>query len=144
MSDSIKKKRSRGNPVPLIPEEYPDTYKGYKFITLIQYHRTQYITIVDNSDKKTISAFVLDRCAALNIDENVIVQLASEWYEHNLYKYPLSFEFSKNNIAHLTSRLYQTFNIEYVTRLIGPKPQYDIVGAAQVRRRKRKPLDLVD
>ena len=88
------------NICPLIIEEHPEDYDGYPFITLIQYTNDQeIITIVDNSNDKSISAFVIDLCAQEKVDEKILITIASEWYYSNAKnQYPLSIEFSRRNL----------------------------------------------
>ena len=132
---AVRKKRKS---VPLIIEKHPDNYNGYPFITLIQYRNQHYLTIVDNSNKKSIDVFVLDYCAPENIDEEFLINIAAEWYQTARDKYPLSIEFSKRNLVAETTKLLRTFNIDFVSRVIGPLPNFPMGEAITIRRRKRK------
>jgi hypothetical protein len=132
------KKRTRGNPMPLIIEEHPANYDGYPFITLIQYRDEHFLSVVDNADDKTINAFILDWCGPEGIDEDTFVRLVSGWWENSRERFPISFEFSRLGITQSTSRIYKTFNIEFVTRVIGPLPKFDMSETSSVKRRKRK------
>ena len=75
------KKRTRGNPIPLIREDHPDDYNGYPFITLIQYRKDNVLAIVDNADDKQIRALVLDLCGPEQVDEEQIIEVAAGWYD---------------------------------------------------------------
>ena len=55
--------------VPLIVEQHPGDYTWLPFITLIQYNKESHLTVVDNAEDKTISAFVLDLCGPESIDQ---------------------------------------------------------------------------
>lgn len=133
-------KRSRGNPVPLIVENHPTDYDGYPFITLIQYRDDHVLTIVDNAEQKTIKAFVLDLCGPEGVDEQRLISTASQWYDHNSDRFPVSFEFSRRSMTEEVSPIYRTFNIEFVTRVIGPLPRFEMSEVKSVKRRKRKPV----
>ena len=131
------KRNRKANYVPLIVEPHPDDYDGYPFITLIQYRDKHILTIVDNSDDKNIGAYVLDLCSPVGLDEELIISFVADWYEEKSSIYPLSIEFSKNGIAQKMSDIYRTFNIDFVTRVIGPLPRFNM-SEQSIRRRKKK------
>lgn len=134
------KKRTRGNPVPLIVEEYPENYDGYPFLTLIQYRKQHIVTIVDNADEKLIKAFILDLCGPEEVDEKRIVEIAADWYYSRRTRYPISFEFSRLGLSKEVGRIFRKFNIEFVTRVIGPLPKFEMSEVHSVKRRRRKPV----
>ena len=134
------KKRTRGGSVPLIIEDHPSDYNGYPFITLIQHRNEHVLTIIDNADDKSIKAFVLDLCGPERVDENQIVRIASEWYYTRNQRYPLSFEFSRLGLSDQVSKIYRTYNVEFVTRVIGPLPRFAMNEVQSVRRRRKKAL----
>jgi len=137
-----QKKRVRGNPSPLIVEDHPAAYleTGYPFITLIQHRDQHLLSIVDNADEKTIKAFVLDLCGPERVDEEKVISVASTWYYVHKQRYPLSIEFSRLGMTPQTSKIYRTYNTEFVTRVIGPLPKYEMQEVSNIRRRRRKPL----
>jgi hypothetical protein len=134
------KKRTRGNPMPLIVEEHPEDYEGYPFITLIQYRDEHYLSIIDNADEKTIHAYVLDYCGPANVSENHLVDIAAEWWDNRKDRFPISFEFSRLGLTDQVSKIHRSFNIEYVKRIIGPLPKFEMSETSSVKRRKRKPV----
>jgi hypothetical protein len=136
----MAEKRTRGNPIPLIMEEHPKNYNGYPFITLIQYRKEHLLSIIDNVDDKTIKAYVLDMCGPEKIDEEQIINIAAEWYNERKDRHPISFEFSKVGASAVTSKIYRSFNIEFVTRIIGPVPRFEMKDVQSVKRRRRKPV----
>lgn len=119
---------------PLIIESYPEDYTGYKFITLLSYCDDTLLTIVDNHDKNNIYAYVLDYCNIENIDEALLIKLVNVWYMNGM-TYPISVEFSKNDIN--LSCIYKTFNINYVKRIIGPLPIFEMNSIKTIKRKKR-------
>ena len=136
----MNKKRIRGNPIPLIVEDHPSNYNGYPFITLLQYKDSDQLVIVDNVDDKNIDAYVLDLCGPENVNEEKMIEVVSEWWNKHRKDYPISFEFSKLNMAREVSRIYRSFHIEYVTRVIGPLSNFGSKEPPKVRRRRRKPI----
>lgn len=134
------KKRIRENQTPLIVEAHPDDYTGYPFITLIQYCNQHILAIVDNASEKNIKAYVLDLCGPADIDEELVIRIAVEWFQTKKTQYPLSFEFSQLGISGDMSKIYRTFNTDFVTRIIGPLPNFEMKSVQSVKRRRRKPV----
>ena len=132
------KKRTRGNPIPLIVEDHPDDYDGYPFITLIQYRKQHVLTLIDNADDKQIRHFVLDLCGPAKVDEERLIEVAKQWWDSKKDRYPISFEFSRLGMTGEVSAIYRTYNIEYVTRVIGPLPKFEMSEVTSIKRRKRK------
>lgn len=128
------------NKYPLIVEAHPEYYDGYDFITLIRYNDVNYLTIIDNTDDKFINCYVLDLCATVKISEDEIIDVAHEWYRDSAEVYPISIEFSKRGMTGSVSKIQRSFSIDFVTRVIGPLPQFSMKGVTKVRKRKRKPL----
>ena len=134
----MAKRKRKANHVPLIVEPHPDDYNGYPFITLIQYRDNHELTVIDNANEKNISAFVLDRCGPEGLNEEHVISIIAEWYDRGPTSCPLSFEFSKLGISGLMSSILRTYNIDFVTRVIGPLPQFNMTENRSVRRRRRK------
>lgn len=134
------KKKTRAGAVPLIVENHPDDYQGYPFITLIQYRKSHVLSIVDNSDDQSIKLYVLDLCGPEHVKEEKVIEIAAQWYETSRTLHPLSVEFSRRGVTSETGRIYRTFNTEFVTRVIGPLPRFEMNEIIRVKRRKRKPV----
>lgn len=130
-------------PVPLIIEPHPKDYSGFPFITLIQYRKHPMLTIVDNADDTSIRAFVLDLCGPENVSEELIIQTAAQWYADNRAGIPISVEFSRLGLAPLTSKIYRSLNVEFISRVIGPVPKYPMSTVKSVKRRRRKAISNV-
>lgn len=127
-----------GGKYPLIVESHPENYTGYDFITLIKYNDTNYLNIIDNVCNKQIITYVLDLCGPSNVNEELIINIAQKWFAENHNNYPISIEFSKLNMSAQTSSILRYFPIDYVTRVIGPLPEYNMAGPFKVKKRKRK------
>lgn len=134
------KKRIRGNPIPLIVENHPPEYNGYPFITLLQYRDAQLLTIVDNITDKHVRAYVLDYCGPAGIQEELIISAAADWYANHKDEFPVSFAFSRLGISDDVSKIYRTLNIEFVTRVIGPLPRFEMNEVHSIKRRRRKSI----
>lgn len=130
-----------GGKYPLIIEAYPEGYdKDFEFITLIRFNDENYLTIVDNLCNKQIITYVLDYCKPTNVNEILIASIAKNWFQTNKENYPISVEFSKMQIAKETQKIMRCFPIDYVSRVIGPVPEYRMDGPIKVKKRKRKPI----
>jgi hypothetical protein len=136
----VGKKKSRANAVPLIVEDHPKEYDGYPFITLIQYRKTHVLSIVDNSDENSINLYVLDLCGPENVKEERVIEIASYWYDNNKKNHPFSVEVSRHGLTPEIGKIYRTFNTDFVTRVIGPLPRFEMSETVRVKRRKRKPV----
>jgi len=134
------KRRIRGNPIPLIVEKHPSDYKGYPFITLIKYRDKDLLVIVDNVDEKNIDAYVLDLCGPENVNEEKLIETVYPWWNERRYNFPVSFEFSRLGMTTTVSKIFRSFHIEYVTRVIGPLPLFEMEEVVKIRRRKRKTI----
>lgn len=128
------------NNISLIREDHPPEYKGYPFITLIQTNVDNVLCIVDNHTDKHIRAFVLDLCEPFNINEQQIVDVAHQWYHNNNHLYPISVEFSKHGLSVDTSKIYNNFNIQFITRVIGPLPKFNMSEHQSIKRKRRKAI----
>lgn len=125
---------------PLIVEQHPKDYTGFPFITLIQYHKTPLLCIIDNADDNNIRTFVLDMCGPAGVNEEMVVTAAQEWHEVYAERYPVSIHFSRLGIGGETAKIYRTINIEFVSRAIGPVPKFPMDTNRSVKRRRRKPM----
>lgn len=130
--------KSKKVTAPLIVEPHPKDYTGFPFITLIQYRKHPMLTIIDNVTDDIIRAFVLDLCCPEKVNEELIIQATAEWYVNNRANIPVSVEFSRLGIAAVTSKIYRTLNVEFVSRVIGPVPRYPMTAVKSVKRRRRK------
>ena len=136
----LSRRNRKANHVPLIVEPHPENYNGYPFITLIQYREKQILAVVDTATDKQIKAFVLDLCGPEGLDEEIVVSIIADWYDEKGEKYPISVEFSRLGIAGKMSKICRTFNTDFVTRVIGPLPKFNMTETKSIKRRRRKGL----
>jgi hypothetical protein len=123
---------------PLVVEPHPDDYEGYQFITLIRYNDKSFLNIVDNVSKKYIYGYVIDLCGPERFDEETLIEIADEWYQTNGDRYPISIEFSRRGLSESTENILRAFPLDYVTRVIGPLPHFNMDGPSKIRKRKKK------
>lgn len=133
---SAAKKRS----IPLIIEQHSLDYSGLPFITLIQYRKVPMLTIVDNMTDEIIHAYILDLCGPEELDEEMILEISSNWYETQRMNFPISVEFSKRGLTPDLSKIYRALKVEFVSRVIGPVPIYPMNITKSVKRRKRRSI----
>lgn len=134
------KRRVRGNPIPIIVEAHPEDYQGYPFITLIQYRDDYTLLIVDNATEKVVEGYVLDLCGPAKVDEESVIIKTAEWFEGYREKFPVSFYFSQQGVSGKFCPIYRSYPTEFITRIIGPMPVFDMVEGITIKRRRRKPL----
>ncbi len=136
-----RKRSKRGNPHPLIVEPHPEKYEGYPFLTLIQYRKDSTVCIVDNADDKVIKLYVLDMCGPSQVNEELLITVAHDWYTSGDYeRCPVSIAFSRSGIAPEAMKIYRSYNVEFVTRVVGPLPRFEMKKVRSVKRRRRKPI----
>lgn len=126
---------SKKNAPPLVLEEIQDR-ANYLYLTLIEYKKEKYLTIIDNISGSDISAFVLDVAAAEDVDLAWFLSIANIWYYKSSEKYPLSFEFAKLGVKNSVTPILRTFNIDYVSRMIGKIFVYDIDSKPKIKRKR--------
>ena len=124
----------------ILREDHPSNYTGYPFITLIQTNVDNVLCIVDNHDDKHVRAFVLDLCEPFNVDEQQIINVANQWYNNSKQQYPISVEFSKKGLSSDTSKIYNMFNVQFITRAIGPLPKFNMSEHQSIKRKRRKAI----
>ena len=120
---------------PLIFEELQDD-KNLLFLTLIEYKKVKYLTIVENIIDTEIQAYILDNLSAEGIDPDWFLSVATKWFYSASDRYPLSFEFSKLGYGDVVRKSLKTFNINSTSRIIGKLFTFDINNKPKIKRRK--------
>jgi hypothetical protein len=98
------------------------------------------LVVVDNMNNDTLKSYVLDLCGPECVGEELLLSVVSDWYDHNRHLYPISIEFSRRGIAGQVAKVYRTFNVEFITRIIGPIYKFPINEILSIKRRRRKGL----
>lgn len=120
---------------PLVFEHLQDEMNCI-FLTLIEYKRVKYITVIENVIGDEIHAYVLDNLAAEGIDQQWFMSVAIRWFYGASDRYPLSFEFTKLGQADIIKKALKTFNINSTSRIIGKLFVFDTTVKPKVKRRK--------
>jgi hypothetical protein len=120
---------------PLIFENLEDP-SNLIFLTLIEYKKVKYLTVVENIVDTEIQAYVLDTLSAEGIDQEWFLSVATKWFYAASERYPLSFEFAKLGKGDVVRKALKTFNINSTSRIIGKLFTYNINDKAKVKRRK--------
>lgn len=123
----------------LVPEEYPENYNGYRFISLIKYMDKPQITIIDNIINDVIHAYVLDECQPANLDERVIVSHGKTWYDDFSHLIPFSVYLSRNNVVEY-SNIVKCFPVDYVSRVLGPLFVFNMGNPTKIKRKRKKDI----
>jgi hypothetical protein len=87
-----------------------------------------------------IKAYILDLCGPTQVNEEQVINIASEWYANSKDRYPLSFEFSKLGLSEDVKSIYRSYAVGFVTRIIGPLPRFEMGEVKSIKRRRRKPI----
>jgi hypothetical protein len=124
----------------LIPENYPDNYNGYKFISLIKFNQKSYISIIDNVISNNISAFILDECQTINVDEKKLILNAQEWFDAECKNIPFSIFLSRRNLLQEYSGIIKCFPVDFVSRVLGPLFTFNMNNPVKIKRKRKKDI----
>jgi hypothetical protein len=122
--------------IPGLIIERAEDQGNYYFLSVLEYRRENYLVIVDNITDEEVGAYVLDYAQQEGMNLRDVMTIATQWFYRASYKYPLSFEFSRLGIAQRTNRIYKTFELAHVTRLIGKDYKFELQAPPKVRRRR--------
>ena len=120
---------------PLVFEKLEDS-SNLTYLTLIEYKKIRYLTVIENVVDEEIQAYVLDSLAAENVDQEWFLSVATRWFYSASERYPLSFEFAKMGQGEVVRKVLKTFNINSTSRVIGKLFTYPINTKPKVKRRK--------
>lgn len=102
---------------------------------MLEHRRDRYLVIIDNISDEVITAYVLDYAQQEGVDLIAFINIAEEWLRDG-GGHPLSFELSRRGLTSAGRRIYKTFDLAYVTRLVGRSFSYDLTTPVRVRRRR--------
>lgn len=122
--------------VPNLIVEFASDNGNMFFLSVLEYRRENYLCIIDNVSSEEIGAYVLDFAQQEKIDVRELMTAITYWFYRGSTRYPLSFEFSRLGLTPLTNRIYKTFELPHVTRLIGYDFKYDFESPPKIRRRR--------
>lgn len=122
--------------IPSLIVEFASDQGNAYYLSVIEYRRENYLVVVDNINDEEVGAYVLDFAQQEGINLQDLMTVVTQWFYRASYRYPLSFEFSRLGIAQRTNRIYKTFELAHVTRLIGKDYRFDFQALTKVRRRR--------
>lgn len=123
--------------IPLIIENHPDNYQGLPFLTLIKYNNQDFLVVIDNITDGELRLYQIEECEQYGINLNEFLNNVIDWYE-SCQHLPLSVYLSGIDLTPRYSHIYKSFNIEFVSRAIGPIPKYKLKPISSTKKRKRK------
>jgi len=109
---------------------------NHHFLCLLEYRRENFLCIIDNVTSDSINAYVLDYAEQESVIVDKFLSLATEWFYSKSEQYPLSVEIARRGLSSQLASIYRTFDITYVSRIIGHAFSYDGVSKTKVRRRR--------
>lgn len=122
--------------IPGLIIERAEDQGNYYFLSVLEYRRENYLVVVDNITDEEVGAYVLDYAQQEGMNLKDLMTVVTQWFYRASYRYPLSFEFSRLGISPRTNRIYKTFELAHVTRLIGKDYKFDLQVPPKVRRRR--------
>jgi hypothetical protein len=122
--------------IPALVVERAEDQGNFFYLSVIEFRRENYLVVIDNITDDEVGAYVLDYAQQEGIDTKQLLSLITVWFYRGSQTYPLSFEFSRLGIAERTNRIYKTFELAHVTRLIGRDFTFDLLTPPKVRRRR--------
>lgn len=137
---TTKSKKPKALPLPLLIEDHPKMYTGFPFLTFVQFRTQHVLAVIDNVHDNQIQCYVLDFCGPEGVDEVAFVEAVDNWYHNERDLYPLSISLSRQNLETNFNKIHRTYNLEFITRVVGPLYTFPIDEVKVTRRRKRKPI----
>lgn len=121
--------------IPPLEFEIVQERSNLLYLSVIEYKRSNYLSIIDNVTPDEITAFVLDYVQQEGISIRDFLSMANLWYYKSSSKYPLSVELAKHGFTERIAPMVKTFDISYVSRVVGYPFSYNLI-AKKVKRRR--------
>lgn len=122
--------------VPNLIVEFASDSGTYFFLSVLEYRKENFLVVVDNVSSDEVGAYVLDFAQQERLDVKQLMTIITKWFYGGSHRFPLSFEFSRLGMTEYTTRIYKTFELAHVTRLIGYDFKYDFETAPKIRHRR--------
>lgn len=122
--------------IPSLIVERAEDSGNFFYLAVLEYRRENYLVIVDNITDEEVGAYVLDYAQQEGMDLKDLMSIITQWFYRASYRYPLSFEFSRIGVAQRTNKIYKTFELAHVTRLIGKDYRFDLTSPPKIKRRR--------
>lgn len=122
--------------IPNLIVEFASDSGSCFFLSVLEYRRQNYLVIIDNITSEEVGAYVLDVAQQEKLDLRQIMSIVTLWFYRSSHEHPLSVEFSRLGLTPALTRIYKTFELQHVTRLIGNDFRFDLEAPPKVRRRR--------
>ena len=118
----------------LIIEQSNHTETEFHFLSLIEYKNQKFLSIIDNIIDNMVYAYVLDSAFQESVNLESFLGVVQHWSMSP--NEPLSFTFSRMNLSSATSKLYRSFEVTGITRLIGASYKFNVHHSHKIKRRR--------
>jgi hypothetical protein len=122
--------------IPNLIVEHVEDNGNYFFLSLIEHRNEKYLAVIDQVTDDSVGAYVLDFAKQEGLDMKDLMSLITLWFYKAHSKYPLSFEFSRMGVSTQTNKIYRTFELAHVTRVVGNDFRFNIQEEPKVKRRR--------
>lgn len=123
--------------IPPLIVECIENESNHAFISLIEYKGEGIVCIIDNIEGEELHAYVLPLATPNGVDLHSFMSVATRWFYESSDSHPLSFEFSKCGKSEHVAGMMKTFQIEYITKIVGRVFKYNFSKKRRLRRAKR-------
>lgn len=120
--------------------EHLEDISNLSYLTLIEYKKIKYLTVIENVVDDEIHAYVLDQLSAEGIEQEWFLSIATKWFYASSERYPLSFEFAKIGQGDVVRKVLKTFNMNSTSRFVGKLFTFPLNAKPKVKRRKVNPI----
>lgn len=122
--------------IPTLIVEYASDSGNLFLLSVLEYRRENYLVVIDNISEEEVGAYVLDFAQQEKLNLKELMSVIIRWFYSASTRYPLSFEFSRLGLTAASNRIYKTFELPHVTRLIGNDFRFDFETPPKIRRRR--------
>lgn len=89
------------------------------YVSLLEYKKMPYLCIIDSITENEINAYVLDLIEQYDIPLDKFFSAVTWWFYDSSQRHSISIEFSKRGISEALYPIYKTFEISYISRIVG-------------------------
>ena len=122
--------------IPKLFVEFASDSGSLFYLSVLEYRSQQFIGVVNNIDDVEVGMYVLDFAEPEKVDVRTLFSAITLWFYKSSSIHPLSVEFSKLGLTPITDKIFRTFELAHVTRLVGNGFQFDVSAKPKVRRRR--------
>lgn len=122
--------------IPELKIEKINDQANLAYLALLEYKRENYLCVVDNISPTEIGAYVLDYAEQENIPVQDFLSIATRWFYSKSQDHPLSVEISKHGLTEILAPIYRTFDVHYVSRIVGNAFTFEAMNKTKVKRRR--------